>query len=369
MGIFTKKEEVPHGLIGVDIGAGGIKAAELIVEKGRLRLHSYGYAELTNPEIVSEDLLKDTKRAAALLTRILKDGHIQSKKVHAALPSADVFHAIVTIPAPRTAKEDIKPQIEKQVEKLLPVPLSEMILDSTIIDKHLMPKEESQDQKTASAPAPQKERQYMRVLVSGAPKTLVQTYVDIFKLAKLELVALETEAFALIRSLVGRDKARIMIVDIGHQRTNITLVQDGLPFMHRSIKAGGVNVTQVIADKMGISLKEAEQTKLDLVQSHMEEVPPALKEAMMPILHEIRYSLELYGQQQAAAVEKVDKIIITGGSSTLPQVDTFFTQELDINVYLGDPWARIALPEGLRPVLDEIGPRMSVAVGLAMKEM
>jgi hypothetical protein len=42
---------------------------------------------------------------------------------------------------------------------------------------------------------------------------------------------------------------------------------------------------------------------------------------------------------------------------------------LNINVYIGDPWARIITPEELRPLLDEIGPRLSVAVGLAMREI
>jgi hypothetical protein len=40
-----------------------------------------------------------------------------------------------------------------------------------------------------------------------------------------------------------------------------------------------------------------------------------------------------------------------------------------MNVYRGDPWARVVFPEDLRPVLDEVGPRLSIAIGLGMREI
>ncbi|KKQ55012.1 MAG: hypothetical protein US74_C0045G0015, partial [Parcubacteria group bacterium GW2011_GWA2_38_13] len=42
---------------------------------------------------------------------------------------------------------------------------------------------------------------------------------------------------------------------------------------------------------------------------------------------------------------------------------------LNMRVYLGDPWARVIYPEELKPALAEVGPRFSVAIGLAMKEI
>ena len=39
------------------------------------------------------------------------------------------------------------------------------------------------------------------------------------------------------------------------------------------------------------------------------------------------------------------------------------------NAYLGDPWARVVYPMDLRPVLDEIGSRFSVAIGCAMRDI
>lgn len=47
----------------------------------------------------------------------------------------------------------------------------------------------------------------------------------------------------------------------------------------------------------------------------------------------------------------------------------FLSGKLNVNVYIGDPWARVTVPEALRPVLDEIGPRFAVAIGLAMRDI
>ncbi|MFH1631455.1 MAG: pilus assembly protein PilM [bacterium] len=383
MAIFGKKDKVAPGLMGVDIGAGGIKMVELVPEGKRLRLVTYGYSEFRDPEKHAGALLDDPKMAAEVLRRIMQESGMKSNKANASLPSHSVFHAIITIPQPKSHKEDLKPLIENQVQKLLPKPLGDMILDSTIIDKDLLPKaplaekiDKAKDKGTGDEgleikeeyPAKVQGGKHIRVLVSGAPKEMVGKYVAAFKAAKIDLVSLETEAFALIRSLVGNDKSRLMIVDIGYERTNITIVHKGFPFLHRSIKAGGATVTDMIAKQMSISLSEAEQTKLDLAISPPPGgIPPVLKEAIQPILHEIKYSLELFAQQDFHQHQTVEKIILTGGSAMLPQIDPIITEAMNISVYLGDPWARIAAPEGLRPVLAEIGPRFSVAAGLAMK--
>ena len=67
--------------------------------------------------------------------------------------------------------------------------------------------------------------------------------------------------------------------------------------------------------------------------------------------------------------EAMKKIVLTGGSSGLPQLAPTIASQLNIKTYLGDPWARVACPSGLRSVLDDIGPRFSVAIGLAMRDI
>jgi Tfp pilus assembly PilM family ATPase len=91
------------------------------------------------------------------------------------------------------------------------------------------------------------------------------------------------------------------------------------------------------------------------------------------MLTELQYSMNLYlgqnGNQSAPGGKVVEKIILTGGSATLPSLAPYFAKQLGIKSYVGDPWARIVAPDGLRPVLEEIGPRFAVSLGLAMRDI
>ncbi len=368
MSLFSgNKKEHFDGLLGVDIGPSGIKIVELVEEKGRLRLSTYGYSEMATVDESSVSLLNNPAKAAEIIKQIIKDAGMKATRVVAALPSAQVFQTIVTIP-PGKNKEEMKSLIETQSSKLLPMPLADMIVDSNILDKDLLPSEVKNLAAGKDGEASRESGKNIRVLVTAAPKVLVQKYIDLFRQTKLELVSLETEVFALIRSLIGKDKSRVMLVDMGYDQTNISIVDKGVPYLHRSMKGGGMMITSTMAASMGVSFAEAERVKCDLsLSSQGTEPPKAVQDSLTALVHELKYSLELYANQAFHDNQTVEKIVITGGSAHLPALDPYLTKVLNVNVYIGDPWARIASPAGLRPVLDEVGPRFSIAVGLAMR--
>ena len=377
-----KKEESFDGILGVDLGPSGVKIVELQQEKGRMRLSTYGYSEFAVQTAEPFAFSENPDKAVAAIKQIIKDSGMRATRAIAALPSGSVFQAIVTIPIPKDDKDDLKRLIETQAAKLLPMPLSEMILDSNVLDKELLPKQgknrgsagqelggSADADPLTSRPADQLETQkHIRVLITGAPKVLVEKYVDLFKKAKIELVSLETEVFALIRSLVGKDKSRIMLVDMGLAQTHITVIDKAIPYLTRNMNGGGAMVTNALATSTGVSFADAERMKRDLgLQGDAQEPPKVIKDALQNVVHELRYALELYAQQTFHDNSTVEKIVVTGGSAHLPGLDPYLTAQLNVNVYVGDPWARIAAPPALRPVLEEVGPRFAVALGLAMR--
>jgi len=361
---FGKKNTKNY--LGIDIGAGGVKIVELMNEKGRGRLITYGYSERE----VGEPLhpLDNVKNTAELIGKICKQSGMTSVRAIAALPLSSVFSAIVAVPRGKDERE-IKAAVNEQVKKLTPMPLEEMITYSTFIDPIKPPKPTP----TSNLPLPTS-NSYVRVLVTGAAKSLVQKYIEIFKLAKIELIALDTEAFALIRALVGKDKSTVMIVDMGYERTNLTIVEKGAPFLTRSINVGGGTVTKKIMEQLKVSEAEAERFKQDLgtmpeVNSPGNSLANVLGSILQPMLNEIKFAAESFTRMELTDGKKIEKIILTGGSAHLPSLIEELTKAMNVNVYVGDPWARVVTPEELRPALDEIGPRLAVAIGLAMREM
>ncbi len=350
MALFGGKKEETPGLIGVDIGTTGIKAVEILDQAGKSQLGTYGQAHFKETEMTRGSVLTEPKSGGLVLKAIAEESGMKVRVANASLPSHEVFHAIFTVP-PSKEIAQMEESARKRVSTLLPKPIDEMVLDILVIDR----------------PEEKEGLEHSRVLVSGAPKELVLNYTALFAQSGIVLQSLETEAFGLIRSLIGKDKSRVMIVDIGHDRTTVTIVQEGFPFLHRSIATGGNDVTKRIAQMMTIDLDEAEQVKRDLAEAESKEVPKFIIDALQPILHEMRYSLDLYAGQEFHSYNTVEKIIVTGGSAHLPYLDPYLSKALNINVYLGDPWARVSAPSGLRPALDENGPSFAVAIGLAMK--
>ncbi len=354
-------EPVFNGLLGIDIGTVGVKVVELTLEKEKPRLTTYGYAEITS---IQNDLslLLEPDKIANMIKSICKDAGVRAKKAIAALPASEVFHTIISIPIPSSPLEDLRPAIEAQAKKVFSLPLEEMVLDSVVLDKEAL----KNAGKNEGAAASEGKERFIRIFLTGAPKKLIQKYLDVFTKAGIELVSLETEVMSLVRALVSEENAQIMIVDMGGKRSNVIIADEGIPFLTRGIKGGGEEITRALAKNMGISEADAEVAKRDLGYG-VQELPKPLQEALQPMVHEMRYALQMYADQAFHDHKTVEKIFITGGSAHLPGIDAYVTAALNVNVYIGDPWARIATAPEAREILEEVGPRLCVAAGLALR--
>ncbi|MFA6099514.1 MAG: type IV pilus assembly protein PilM [Patescibacteria group bacterium] len=355
MSLFFKDKT--KNFIGIDIGLSGVKLVELANDGGHARLVTYAYCDLgvNNFETLFNERIEET---AKIIKDMLSKAKCTTKNTVAAVPVSSVFSSIISVPAGND--KELKAAIAWEAKKLIPVPLDEIQLDSKVID---------------GGGKADGGKKISRVLLTGAPKTLVNRYIDLLnRRCGLNLLSLETEAFAQIRSLIGRDRSSIMVIDIGFQRTNISVVENGIPFLNRSIAVGGDSITQTISQMLGITYQQAETMKRDIrsLESFAPsgDLAPILTTLMKPIINEVKYSFSLYqGQGGPGEQRKIDKIILTGGSALLPRLPEFITQLMNVNAYLGDPWARVVYPTDLRPILDEIGSRFSVSIGCAMRDI
>ncbi len=396
--MFWNKQE---SFLGIDIGSGGIKLIELSLEKNRPVLFSYGLT--SNKQNIHKLLENEDKNIAKLvgekasdfvipsgatteggfaagdkkakvgspdqlaqaqiekyanaIKTVCKAARTVSKIAVVSLPVSSVFHAVVNLPLVK--KEELNHIVEAEVKKLLPMPLEEMALDSQVLKG--LP-----------------EDKFQRVLVNAVPHKLIEFYSKVFQIAGLSLKALEPESTALARSLVGRDQAVSMIVDIGSERTNFFIVDQGVPITHQSIESGGDKVDKILQNILGLESNLITQAKQDLFdflsingnnilgeQKWLGILMPVID----PILKEIEVSLELYLRQTGNENKRPEKIILTGGMATMPFLAKFIQEKFKIKCYVGDSWARIVYQDGLKPVLRQIGPRMSVAIGLAMRNI
>lgn len=379
--------------LGVDLGGSSAKIVELKNVGGKPQLVTYGFIDVM-ANIFKDESREAVKEAAAHLKELMKRSNVSTDKAISALPSFSVFSSIISLPAMN--KKDLISAVRWEAKKFVPIPLEEMILDWEVLkgpdgqaigleapekkikkDKDKGEKKNNDVKKDVDTKDEKvkvsKDKSLkgnIKVLLTAAPKELVSRYVQLFKEVGLQLVGLETESFALERSLVGNDRNPIMIVDIGNQATSIIIISDGVPTHSRSIDVGGKTITKSLIDIMGVSEKQAEQFKRDMgvsvTEETIEKLPQPIRYVINSIVNEIRYILNIYQSQNK---KPMSKVILTGGSAFLANLTTYIQNIFNMKAYVGDPWARVVHPVEIDAMLKQLGPRLSVAIGLAMREI
>ncbi|MBI2444011.1 MAG: type IV pilus assembly protein PilM [Candidatus Magasanikbacteria bacterium] len=379
----------PPSFLGVDFGAFGVKVVELKKVKNRPVLHTYGYtaaptdihalARLARPggakaegespaaaaapgaaavlPTATAALAQAEERYGRELREVCRQAQVLTKTAVASLPVTAVFHALLTIPL--GDPKNRRAQIEAEAEKLLPYPAAEATLDYQV----LPPGKAENADKTE------------QVLLNAVPRELVTFYTRVFAAAGLKLAALETEAVALVRSLVGRDEAVVLLLDLGAERTNFFMVEGGVPVTHQSVELGGRQIAARLESVLGIKGEAVEQLRRDLFVGGA-NLPAGLNRSkfiellapvLQPLVKEIEYGMVLYRRESGAAGRAPEKIILTGGAAELPGLSEYLAEQFRLKCYLGDPWGRVIYQEGLKPILDDLGPRLAVAIGLALR--
>ncbi len=384
MSLFSKKSV---SYLGVDIGTSSVKMIELLDKGGQAVLKNYGFVEkLPKVETArTEDIINES---AEIIKKIYKETGFTTKNAVAALHNFDVFSSVLNVP--KTNLQEMEKTIRVEARKFVPIPLEDVVLDWKILrgetaasksDKSAKPDKSDQQKKDkgkepAAPPADElslKEQGELEVLLTAAPRKLVKKYLEIFRVAELNILSLETESFSYVRALLDKnDTSSLMIINIGAAATDIIIIEKQVPVIIRTVDGGGIYITEAIAKNLGINIERAEQFKRDVGfyagdagsnSNQSQVVRQLIESAFVPVINEISYSLDLFRSRKL----EVDRILLTGGSAYLLHLVDFLKATFKLPVYVGDPWHRINYSDELRKILEEIGPMFTVAAGLALK--
>lgn len=349
MALFSQHDD--NLFLGIDIGDSSLKMVELKKKGKKIYLSNYAFSE--NISGVNFTKIADVNYLAQAILKVKAEASIKARRVTASLPTFSVFSSIISLPI--TARKNMDKAISDEATKVIPLPLEEMILDWKLVPSIDKAKDEES----------------LKVFLTGSPKKLVKRYIDIFRMAKLSLASLETETFSLVRSLMGNDPSTVMIVEIGANSTDLSVVQNSIPVLNRSLEVCGSTITTVLSDKLGLNFNQAEQFKLDLSttlnDNTKEALPQLIIKTLSPVIHEIEYMKEFFEKNSAGS--KIEKIILSGGGALLLNLPEYLSKHLNLQVIVGDPFSRISYPLEMKPIINEVGSKLSVAAGLALREI
>ena len=352
MFLFKKKSK---SFLGIDIGASAVKMVELEKKDERYELKNYAIYSLeehlkkNDYKVSSKSLKISNEEVAGVIKKSIKEAKIESEDACFSIPICFSFSTLIDFP--NMSEKEIAAAVPFEAKKYVPIPISEVILDWSIID------------------SPSKKSGYQALLIA-VPKKIINDYKQIASLSGLNLRVVEEEVFSSARALVGNDKSAIILIDAGARSISISIVDDGYIRVTHNLEIGGAKITQAIAEQVGLSLEKAEKLKKGLSDRDSSgEFNPQLKGSIQPhlgaIIVEVRKIIDSY---QSKYNRKVEKCIFAGGGVWLSDFSDYLKEKLSLDVSIGDPFARVIYPPLLKPVLKKIGPILVVATGLAMKD-
>jgi len=332
--------------VGIDIGSKTIKIVELEKEGKTFKLLSSGALGYQG---VVPSQAKDDKELAPLadvIRKLHKEAHIRGRNVAISLPEPLVFTR--TIKFPPLTDQEIESAVKWEAEQYIPIPLSEAIVEHQIVERS----EGSQGGVT--------------VLLVASPKVLVEKYIKLISGAGLTTVGVETEALALCRALAP-ETGTVLILDFGAQSSNIAIVKDAMVRFSRSIPTAGEAFTRALSQSLGIEHEQAEAYKKTYGLSS--DLEGKVKKSLAPVFNlvaeEIKKAIHFYQTEEKGEAPK--SVIVSGGTSSMPEAISTLTNLLGIEVVVGNPFAKVLVDVQASKSLANYSSLYSVAVGLALR--
>jgi len=335
-----------ENFFGIDLGSSGVRVVQLKNTHGKPSLLTYGDIA-TPPNLINSDSAIDQEKMAEIVRRIASEAGVSARNVVAALPTSSVF--TTTIKTPRLSPDELNNAIRLQADKYIPMPIDQVKLDWVILNENEANNE-------------------MDVFLVAAPISVANKYLNIIQKAGYELLALETNSLALIRSLVSEASNNVVIIDFGASATDITVVSNHTPRLIRSVNIGARALIRVASQNLGLDETQAIQfiTKFGLTQDKLEgQVYKSIKPVIDNIVEEINKSIEFIKNSNATVV--IEKLIMTGGLTGLPELPVYLANATGLTVEIGNPWVNISYPANLQDKLNTISLSYAAAIGLAMR--
>lgn len=331
---------------GLDIGTTAIRMVQLRGGSAAKALVKYAYAPIDS-KIALSDSKADQQKLAQVVKEMVMQSGVATKNVAVGIPSQRVFATVVDIE--RLSPGELDKSIRYQADSLIPTPVAESKYDWALL---------------GDSP---KDKTKVEILLSSVTNDFVENRLDMLESIGLNVIAFEPDSFALVRAVVPQGSAEPqMVLDIGSKATDLVVTMNGAPRLTRAIPTGSEAIIRSAMQNLNIDEKQAQQFvfKFGLSQEKLEgQIYHAIIGTIDLLINEIEKSIKFF---QARYVDKkLDRIIVTGGASALPEFPLYIANKFGINVEIGNAWRNVSFPADRQNELLAISNHFGVAAGLA----
>jgi type IV pilus assembly protein PilM len=344
-------------VVGLSVGASQLAAA-VVVNNARPKLVKAARHSLP-PEVVVGGEVRDSDALAAEIAAFFSASDLPRKNVRLGIGSSRTGVRVFERPDVDDPRQ-LANAIRFRAYETLPIPIEEAMLDYHIVEETNTPD---------------------RVLLAVAYRDLVDRFAATCAAAKIELVGIDIEAFALLRAVGGepldagqRAEAARVAVSIGHDRTTVAVSDGRLCEFTRVLDWGGARVTTAIERALDVDAEEAERIKrsLDLSATPSDEstderttkAAEATRREVNGLARELASSLHFYQDQPDSL--GFAEITVTGGGAHLQGLAEQLEELIGISVHVADPFARVGSGHGISSNGQDGA--LAVAIGLGIED-
>jgi len=338
--------------LGIDIGSSSVKVLEAHETSGALIVTGAGYGALP-PTAVQNNTIVEPERVAEVIAATLNRLNPRTREAVTVIPAPAVIVKKVVLPVQNL--QSLESAVMVEASHLIPENLENVNIDFQVLDW-------VDDGSKAE------------VLIVGAKKDIISSYVNAVAGAGLETVIVDVDHFALENMFELNYDAPagkpVGLIDIGARFTSINILEDGRSTFTGDVPAGGAEFNEVLMRQLGVSFEEAERLKGggQVRDFGPVEAEPLLASVTEFLIEEIQRNLSFFWT--AATEEPLAGIYISGGAAAVPGFVEQLSQRIGVPVELVDPFRRVGVDgRANQEIIEQNGPAFAVCVGLATRRL
>jgi type IV pilus assembly protein PilM len=359
--------------IGLDIGSNSIKCVELEKSDNVVTLKNFVIQPIYADDVRYDPEKEDVSQAASALSVAIREMGLTPKNVKGLISSLN--GSAVNVKQIRTVPltdEELETSLRFEARKHLPVTGSQMILDYQVLDLG------NGDEKGKKK---EKDSGELDVLLVVTSQKAFQRHVSILQQIELTPGIVDVEILAILNSYlyfntVRRDEMYVFL-NIGAERTNLAIFDPVGLFFARDLAFAGNHFTDDLIKMYEVDYDVAERIKREkgIFPSDNQDqagssikmggsISIAEKPVYESLLDEIHRSLRYYFKE--CGKNNFAKVILTGGSAKIPNIDSYLTEELNLPVEIYNPLRNLEISDELNMEYSS-EPQLAQAIGLALR--
>ena len=345
MALFGRKKTT----VGLDIGSGLIKVAVVDHAKAEPELTKVVITPLLADAIVEGEIM-DPGIVSEAITLTLQAAGVTTKEVVTAVGGRDVI--IKKIQIELVKEQQARELMRWEAEQHVPFDMESVELDFQILD-------------------PEGDDPQMNVLLVAAKRELIEAKLRVLAESGLTPVVVDVDAFALHnafeRSYPDAMAGVVALVNIGHEVTNVNILDDGVPILTRDITVGTRRFREDLQRDRGLRPDDAAA----LLQGY--DRSPDLDAVIEGRGEEISVGVEravAFLASSSRSASNLRAMYVCGGGARIPGLNEALGERLKLSVEQANPLAALQIRDGALDslVMDEVAPLLMLPIGLALRQ-